>query len=346
MKGNLEKISKINAKKAALADIQMALARGEVLHFEDQAIWDEGEPAIQADLNAKREVDRKLRKEKLDIRSMLEKNQTELQKYCLNQLRSTYSYEVSGRFYKIGRGRSSKNNYPNVGAVELTQPMGESLREVGMAFRNLVTDGKKLRSLSYKSALEIVERYEKAVDPHHRDLPSIQDALKAMRENPDMSRYSWCMVVRSLCDETLLADFIRTVDLITTTEAGSQDMGNSLNLATEFNQLLDQGRCRPLIQMKRAKELAQIRNFLNEEVNQQQTQKINSNSGKTKRYIQALMSPLAIDTLEACFDTWRRLEEKSLHRLFVLIDFWILEQIKTVDEVEKKSSTWFAKKGK
>jgi len=64
------------------------------------------------------------------------------------------------------------------------------------------------------------------------------------------------------------------------------------------------------------------------------------------RYIQALMSPLAIDTLEACFDTWRRLEEKSLHRLFVLIDFWILEQIKTVDEVEKKSSTWFAKKGK
>ena len=46
IKSNLELISKITAKKAALQDIQMALARGEVLHYEDQAIWDEGRTTL------------------------------------------------------------------------------------------------------------------------------------------------------------------------------------------------------------------------------------------------------------------------------------------------------------
>ena len=113
IKQNLERITKLNAKKAALQDIQMALARGEALHYEDQAIWDEGEEQILNDLQAKKELDRKLRKEKLDIRAMIEKNKAELQKYCLNSMKSTYSFEVSGRYYKIGRGTVAQLGSPH-----------------------------------------------------------------------------------------------------------------------------------------------------------------------------------------------------------------------------------------
>ena len=105
IKKNLEKISKLQAKRAAIEDIQMALARGEVLHFEDQAIWDEGEDRILAELAEKKELDRKFRKEKLEIKTMIEKNKTDLQKYCLHTLQRTYSFEQAGRFYKIGRGK-------------------------------------------------------------------------------------------------------------------------------------------------------------------------------------------------------------------------------------------------
>jgi hypothetical protein len=113
IKRNLEKISKIQAKKSAIEDIQMALARGEVLHYEDQAIWDEGEDAIAADLSEKKELDRKLRKEKLEIKNMIEKNKVDLQNYCLNTLQRTYSFEQAGRFYKIGRGKIMRLNIIN-----------------------------------------------------------------------------------------------------------------------------------------------------------------------------------------------------------------------------------------
>jgi hypothetical protein len=105
----MEKMSKIQAKKLAIDDIQMALARGEVLHYEDQAIWDEGEARITADLAEKKELDRKLKKEKLDIKQMIEKNKADLQKYCLHTLQRTYSFEQAGRFYKIGRGNKTHN---------------------------------------------------------------------------------------------------------------------------------------------------------------------------------------------------------------------------------------------
>jgi hypothetical protein len=55
---------------------------------------------------------------------------------------------------------------------------------------------------------------------------------------------------------------------------------------------------------------------------------------RNKRLVQALMSPLSIDALEASYNLWRRLEEKSPHRLFALIDFYIKEQINAIDEVE------------
>lgn len=135
-----------------------------------------------------------------------------------------------------------------------------------MAFRSLVTDADRLRRLRYKDALEIVVRYEKAVGPHHKDLHSIQDVLKQMRDNKELSRYAWCLAVRSLCDDMLLSDFIRTLDQITASEEGSLDMGNSLDEKKEFFQLMDQGRCRAQMQMKRAKEFNQMRNFFNEEV--------------------------------------------------------------------------------
>ncbi|CBY18925.1 unnamed protein product [Oikopleura dioica] len=281
IKSNLELISKIAAKKAALQDIQMALARGEVLHYEDQAIWDEGEARIVAELQEKKELDRKMRKEKLEIKTMIERNQNDLQKFCLESLGSSFSFEKSGRYYKIGRG-----------AVDLQQPLGESLREVGMAFRSLLTDVERLRSLKYNDALEIIMRYEKAVGPHHKDLHSIQEVLKQMRDNVEMSRYSWCLAVRCLCDEMLLSDFIRTVDSITTSEEGSQDMGNSLNEQREFFQLMDQGRCRAQMQMKRVKEFNQMRNFFSEEEHQKfgtlvpvvpNTQRNKKQSGNNKR---------------------------------------------------------------
>jgi len=254
IKRNLEKITKIQAKRSAIDDIQMALARGEVLHYEDQAIWDEGEDRIAAELSEKKEIDRKLRKEKLEIRTMIEKNKADLQKYCLQTLQKTYSFEQAGRFYKIGRA-----------AVDLVQPMGESLREVGRDFRDLITDQARLRKLTYAEALKIVVRYEKAVEPHHKDLPSIQEALKIMRDNTKLSRFEWCQAVRALCDETLQVDFVKTVDQITSTEEGNMDMSNSLNADTEFLQLMQQQRSLPQQRAKLAKEFNQARSYFSKE---------------------------------------------------------------------------------
>jgi hypothetical protein len=150
--------------------------------------------------------------------------------------------------------------------VDLVQPKGESLREVGMAFRSLVTDSAKLRALRYAEALDIVVRYERAVEPHHKDMPTIQEALKAMRDNPKLSRFQWCEAVRSICDEALLSDFIRVVDRITATEEGNLDMSNSLNTEEEFLQLLRQKRSKAQEQATLTKEFNQARNFFSEEV--------------------------------------------------------------------------------
>ncbi|CBY09333.1 unnamed protein product [Oikopleura dioica] len=269
IKRNLEKITKIQAKRSAIEDIQMALARGEVLHYEDQAIWDEGEDRISAELSEKKEFDRKLRKEKLEIRSMLERNKTDLQRYCLQTLQKTYSFEQAGRYYKIGRGKSATQKIVGIkiklAAVDLVQPMGESLREVGRDFRDLITDQTRLRKLDYAEALKIVVRYEKAVEPHHKDLPSIQEALKIMRDNPKLSRFEWCQAVRALCDETLQIDFVKTVDQITATEEGNMDMSNSLNADTEFIQLMQQQRSLPQQRAKLAKEFNQARSYFSKE---------------------------------------------------------------------------------
>ena len=102
MKDNLSKFAKLNAKKSALVDIQMALARGEVLHHEDQAIWDEGEDRIKAEILEQKEKDRKLRKEKIEIKQMIEKNEADLQKFCLNNIQQTYSYVKGGRYFRVG----------------------------------------------------------------------------------------------------------------------------------------------------------------------------------------------------------------------------------------------------
>jgi hypothetical protein len=150
--------------------------------------------------------------------------------------------------------------------VELVQPKGESLREVGMAFRSLVTDPTRLRELRYAEALDTVVRYERAVEPHHKDMPTIQEALKAMRDNPKLSRFQWCEAVRSLCDEALLSDFIRVVDRITATDEGNLDMSNSLNTEEEFLQLLRQKRSKAQEQASLHKEFNQAKNFFSEEV--------------------------------------------------------------------------------
>ena len=140
------------------------------------------------------------------------------------------------------------------------------MREVGMAFRSLVTCADDLRTLTYAKARDIVVRYEKAVGPHHKDLPSIQDILKKMRDCPKMSRFQWCSCVRSLCDETLLNDFVSTVDSITASEDGSMDMGNSLDPVEEGLQLVAQDRSLPQKRMVIAKKLAAMKSFCTEEV--------------------------------------------------------------------------------
>lgn len=111
-------------------------------------------------------------------------------------------------------------------------------------------------------------RYEKAVGLHHKDLPSIQDILKKMRDCPKMSRFQWCSCVRSLCDETLLNDFVSTVDSITASEDGSLDMGNSLDPVEEGLQLVAQDRSLPQKRMVIAKKLAAMKSFCTEEVKQ------------------------------------------------------------------------------
>ncbi|CAG5101423.1 Oidioi.mRNA.OKI2018_I69.YSR.g17074.t1.cds [Oikopleura dioica] len=119
-----------------------------------------------------------------------------------------------------------------------------------------------MRTLQYAEAYEIVHRYDKAAGQDHEDFPTMQRILRQMRENPLMSRFEWCTLVKDLCDERLLDDFVKTIDGITQgSDEGSQDMRNSLDPEECVQQEVNQDRSRPQREMQNAAKYHKMKKF-------------------------------------------------------------------------------------
>lgn len=101
---------------------------------------------MEAPENLQKEDD-KLRKRKNEIGTSLDRCRKDLQNHVLYDLTKTYVFEQGGEYFKIGTGSTS-----------LEQPSAEELRTVGVDFRRLMTSEPKLRSLTFLTARDIINR--------------------------------------------------------------------------------------------------------------------------------------------------------------------------------------------
>lgn len=232
IEANLNKLEDANDDKEAFVEIEASVARNEGIRpGPDEALFARPRAEVMEAPNRYREEDERLRKKKIEIGMCLERVRKELKNYVLHELKMTFVYEESNNYYKLGTGSTS-----------LVQPAAEELRTVGVDFRRLLTNEKKLRTLTFEQAKEIISRYQQAATPNHPDYASITSVMTALYDNTAMPRLAFLSRCRSLCDKKLAEDLESTLQRICQDPFGRQDLQNSMDETECFLQLSEKDR--------------------------------------------------------------------------------------------------------
>ncbi|CBY21789.1 unnamed protein product [Oikopleura dioica] len=224
------------------------------LHKDDEVIWSKSRQEVTDRVKKSVSTLKALRAENVKLESALSKNEELLKKHVMQNMTSTYVYEVNDRYFKVA-----------LGAISLRQPKHRSLDEYGNKLRSLLDTDEKLRELTFSQFDKFFRDYASAAGPQHADFSSLNNINLELLSNKTMSRFQFLQLVITCCDTAFGKELINRVNVLSGNLEAAKDLALSMDEKQRNEELVNQNRAPFMRATNYQKKLHQYKDTMSEE---------------------------------------------------------------------------------